>query len=279
MYPHLPERYPADADTLMLHDPLPQRGLGRPGGRTQGLRVSRLPGALRLARPGQGGGGEVPQTRHRTGQEGRQFQGLHRGPQHRGLAARYYIQNFSNRTRAGTWPSWPWSARPTRGRLTPITPGPVGTRSGRQPQRHRLWAFLNLYWNSIEGLYEDAYDLGDLDSDDYGTTYAFLHSAQSGSDRVGAELHDLLPTFDFLYYKDSGDWGLTSTDNRNTILLDLNADANRSERMTKDGAGDTVRAAVFYSVSRDTIHRHETSNPDYFFLQEPRYADGNPSPG
>ena len=67
-------------------------------------------------------------------------------------------------------------------------------------------------------------DLGNLDDDDYGTIYTFLHSAQSGSDRVGAELHDLLPTFDFLYYKESGDWGLTSTDNKNTTLLDLNAD-------------------------------------------------------
>lgn len=193
-----------------------------------------------------------------------------------GLAARYYIQKVQTQDSGGNIAKLAMVGTPHLGAVNAYY-----VWAGGDPKRvddlvsWGVW-WGNFYWNSIEALYEDTYELGNLSSDDYNTMYHFLRSAQSGADRVGAELHDLLPTFAFLYYKDREDWGLTSADNKNTTLLDLNVDPKRSVRMTKDGAGDTVRAAVFYSSSEDTIRRHETINPGFRDFHLPRYEDGGP---
>ncbi|MBP8282815.1 MAG: DUF1566 domain-containing protein [Chromatiaceae bacterium] len=198
-----------------------------------------------------------------------------------GLVARYYIQKMQERDSGGDIAKLAMVGTPHQGAVNAYYVWAGGDPKGADNLNNRGidvgWWFDNFYWHSIEALYEDTYDLGNLDDDEYKTIYQFLRSAQAGSDRVGAELHDLLPTFDFLYYKDSGDWGLSSADNKNTTLLDLNVDPTRSVRMTKDGAGDTVRAAVFYSSSEDTIRRHETIDPVYESLHLPRYADGGPN--
>ena len=278
--PRLPRIYPADTKKLMLHDPLGKVGWAKLVDELKacgfsGYRVpydwrapvkevaeKYLKPAIERAKR-ETDSAKVYIVAHSTG----------------GLAARYYIQNIQEQDSGGDVAKLAMVGTPHLGSVNAYY-----AWAGGDPKRaddlndHGLGSLLNIYWNSIEGLYEKTYKLGDLDSDEYNRIYAFVRSAHSGADVVGAELHDLLPTFDFLFYKDSGDWGLTSKDNRNATLVDLNADPKRSERMTADGAGSTVRTAVFYSNSEDTIRRHETSDPVYFLVHAPRYAEGMPSP-
>ena len=195
-----------------------------------------------------------------------------------GLVARQYIQNIQSSDNGGKVAKLAMVGTPHLGAVNAYY-----IWSGADPKRAddlNRWGpgpLGNPYWNSVQVLYEETYDLGDLSPDDNQIIYDFLRSKQYGVNQVGAELHNLLPTFPFLYYKDGVPWGLTSNDNKNTRLLELNADPYRYVRMTKSGNNETVRTAVFYSLSEDTIHRHETSNPIVFYLNEPRYADGFPT--
>ena len=277
--PDLPKAYPADMSLLQLHNPGDHVGWSALAGElnTCGFCVYAVPfdwrapvkdvaekylmPAIEWAKLATGSD-KVHIVAHSTG----------------GLAARYYIQKVQQQDSGGNVAKLAMVGTPHLGAVNAYYVWAGGDPKWADDLNGTGIWWKNFYWNSIEALYEGTYDLGNLGSGDYDTMYEFLRSAQSGADRVGAELHDLLPTFDFLYFKDSGDWGLSSADNKNTTLLDLNADPKRSVRMTKDGAGDTVRAAVFYSSSEDTIRRHETENPDYRSPSDPRYADGMPAP-
>jgi hypothetical protein len=279
--PYLPAQYPADAESLELHDPYYLVGWSdlMDALRASGFSTYAAPydwrapvkevaekylkPAIDLAKQ-ETGSPTVYIVAHSTG----------------GLAARYYIQNLQQADTGGDVAKLAMVGTPHLGAVNAYYVWSGGDPKGADDINDSgPTSVVNLYWNSIKGLYEDTYKLGHLNANDWQKIYGFLHSLQLGAERVGAELHDLLPTFKFLHYEGSEDWDLTSADNTNHTLIDLNADPNRSKRMTKDGVGGTVRSAVFYSQSQPTIASHEVNPPvPSFDFYGARYADGAPSP-
>jgi len=125
---------------------------------------------------------------------------------------------------------------------------------------------VNFYWNTTEKLYEDTYELGKLATDDYREIRKFYLKKVPSA-------RQLLPTYSFLSINGNLNT-ITSSDNVNVTLTELNSDANRSDLMGTSNDDGKVRTRVYYSISESTIHLLDAAANTGM---SPLYEDGRPA--
>jgi hypothetical protein len=137
-----------------------------------------------------------------------------------------------------------------------------------------LLSGLNFYWRTIEKLYEDTYDLGDIASNENGNIWRFLHNSPTYMP-TGRQL---LPTYSFLE-KNGVVNPITSADNVNETLEQLNSKSNRYELMGDPywTSNEKVQTWVFYSTSKPTITNIAVKDKSGLMTLSPLYEDGVPS--
>ena len=278
LYPKLTSTYPASADDLVIHDPLSLAGWKslRQQLVSQGYLDTdivdvpydwRMPVSeaanyyLKAA---------IDEVKKRTGSPQVDIVAHSTG----GLLARSYIQGVDY---DGDIRKFAMVGTPNEGAVNMYYIWAGGNPKWTDDENDAIGDYwVNYYWNSIENLYSTHKKGSNLNKKDNIKIWNFLHSSEYGPIRLGAEGHDLMPTFPYLKYQGQ-DRPVTSTGddgNTNSTLIDMNSNQNRSVRMSPDGNQGTVETKVFYSESEQTIKSHSIVNPDYIHLYEGLWRDG-----
>jgi hypothetical protein len=129
---------------------------------------------------------------------------------------------------------------------------------------------IDFYWKTTEQLYEDTYQLGNLSSSDNGKIWDFVHQKLP-------TVRQLLPTYKFLN-DNSTLKSITSGDNSNDFLANLNSDSDRSDRMGTPASTGKIKTRLYYSSSEYTINKIDVKmNTDSFWTSfSSLYEDGRP---
>jgi hypothetical protein len=146
---------------------------------------------------------------------------------------------------------------------------------GGDPKRvDNLTGSLNLYFNTVEDLYEITYNLGDMPHEDIKSHIVIRKLVQ---EKVPS-LRQLMPTYAFLVPEEGEPYAISTKDNINSFLVDLNSDSRRFDRMGPPSSTNKVKTRIYYSDSKDTIENVDVK-PTILSGQFPYdfYEDGKPS--